>query len=326
MRLLVLDARARRIVIYLPWNKSSSHARARRRSTGPPQLLALVLDGRGRARARRARRRRRPAEEHGLAPARRAGAQRAGRAGGRARRASAPAPSSPRYAGRGLSARLLRELAERPMAALAEATGETINLAVAAADGVEHTSRRSTSRHFLGTSALGRPPRAVPLHRERQGAARLRRRPAPPRARSRRSPRAPSSSRRALAAELATRPPRGLRDRRRRARARARARSPRPCSTSRGRAVAALSVSGPTLRLSPRRVAELRPIVDQAGAGARRSARPSSRGSARRMTARRDPHPPLRGDAGRQRARREGRRRTRGSSRAWTRRRCSTTR
>ena len=28
-----------------------------------------------------------------------------------------------------------------------------------------------------------------------------------------------------------------------------------------GRAVAALSVSGPTLRLSPRRVAELRPIV-----------------------------------------------------------------
>ena len=28
-----------------------------------------------------------------------------------------------------------------------------------------------------------------------------------------------------------------------------------------GRAIAALSVSGPTLRLSPRRVAELRPIV-----------------------------------------------------------------
>jgi DNA-binding IclR family transcriptional regulator len=28
-----------------------------------------------------------------------------------------------------------------------------------------------------------------------------------------------------------------------------------------GRAVAALSISGPTLRLSPRRVAELRPIV-----------------------------------------------------------------
>jgi DNA-binding IclR family transcriptional regulator len=28
-----------------------------------------------------------------------------------------------------------------------------------------------------------------------------------------------------------------------------------------GRAIAALSVSGPTLRLSPRRIAELRPIV-----------------------------------------------------------------
>ena len=36
---------------------------------------------------------------------------------------------------------------------------------------------------------------------------------------------------------------------------------PPPCFDAGGRAVAALSVSGPTLRLSPRRIAELRPIV-----------------------------------------------------------------
>src|SRR5215212_5680311 len=35
-----------------------------------------------------------------------------------------------RFAGRGVAGRNLAELAERPMAALAEATGETINLAV----------------------------------------------------------------------------------------------------------------------------------------------------------------------------------------------------
>ena len=45
-------------------------------------------------------------------------------------------PVVARYAGRGLSARLLVEASERPMAALAEATGETINVAVAAPDGV----------------------------------------------------------------------------------------------------------------------------------------------------------------------------------------------
>ena len=51
-----------------------------------------------------------------------------------------------------------------------------------------------------------------------------------------------------------------------------------------GRAVAALSVSGPTLRLSPRRVAELRPIVIKQARALVGSARPSPGGSARRMT------------------------------------------
>src|SRR5215208_3106899 len=58
-------------------------------------------------------------------------------------------PVVARFAGRGLSARHLVEAAERPMAALAEATGETINVAVAAPDGVEHLAQVE-SRHYLG--------------------------------------------------------------------------------------------------------------------------------------------------------------------------------
>src|SRR3954463_11240408 len=47
-------------------------------------------------------------------------------------------PVMGRYAGGGISARRIVEASEKPMAALAEATGETINVAVAAPGGVEH--------------------------------------------------------------------------------------------------------------------------------------------------------------------------------------------
>src|SRR3954463_16382622 len=70
-------------------------------------------------------------------------------------------PVMARFAGRGLSARRLVELSERPMAALADATGETINVAVAGPFGVEHLAQVE-SRHYLGTSDwVGR---RVPFH------------------------------------------------------------------------------------------------------------------------------------------------------------------
>src|SRR5918996_3988637 len=70
-------------------------------------------------------------------------------------------PVMARFAGRGISARRLVELAEGPMNALAEATGETINVAVATQGGVEHLAQVE-SRHYLGTSHwVGR---RVPYH------------------------------------------------------------------------------------------------------------------------------------------------------------------
>src|SRR5687767_11170478 len=70
-------------------------------------------------------------------------------------------PVMARFAGRGISARHVAELAERPMAALAEATGETINVAMAGPAGVEHLAQID-SRHYLGTSHwVGR---RVPYH------------------------------------------------------------------------------------------------------------------------------------------------------------------
>ena len=66
-------------------------------------------------------------------------------------------PVMARYAGRGISARRLIEAAERPMAALAEATGETINVAVAA-PGRRRAPRagrdaRTTSARATGSAA-----------------------------------------------------------------------------------------------------------------------------------------------------------------------------
>ena len=77
-------------------------------------------------------------ESHGLIE--QAGARGAFRAG----------PVLVRFAHRGLVDRNLLELAQQPMHALSEATGgETINLAVAGPTGVEHLGQVE-SRHFLG--------------------------------------------------------------------------------------------------------------------------------------------------------------------------------
>jgi DNA-binding IclR family transcriptional regulator len=167
-------------------------------------------------------------------------------------------PVMARFAGRGISLRHLAELSERPMAALAEATGETINVAVAGPAGVEHVAQLD-SRHYLGTSHwVGR---RVPYHCSANGKVLL-----------------AFAAAGATAGELEARTSRTITER---ARLAAELEGVRregfatavdelelglsavaaPVLDDSGRAVAALSVSGPTLRLSPRRIAELRPIV-----------------------------------------------------------------
>jgi len=167
-------------------------------------------------------------------------------------------PVMARFAGRGISLRHLAELSERPMAALAEATGETINVAVAGPGGVEHVAQVD-SRHYLGTSHwVGR---RVPYHCSANGKVLL-----------------AFAAAGATAGELEARTSRTIVEPARLAVELEKARRDgfasavdelelglsaiaAPVLDDSGRAIAALSVSGPTLRLSPRRIAELRPIV-----------------------------------------------------------------
>lgn len=163
-----------------------------------------------------------------------------------------------RFATRSDPGRHLIELAEKPMAALAEATGETINLAVAGSVGVEHLAQVE-SRHFLGTTQwVGRH---VPYHCSANGKVLL----AYGAVDGSAEPLEPLTSRTIvepaqLGAELETIRRDGFAtavDELELGLSAVAA----PVLDGSGHAVAALSVSGPTLRLSPRRVAELRPIV-----------------------------------------------------------------
>jgi DNA-binding IclR family transcriptional regulator len=168
-------------------------------------------------------------------------------------------PVMARFAGRGLSARRLVELSERPMAALADATGETINVAVARPLGVEHLAQVE-SRHYLGTSDwVGR---RVPFHCSANGKVLLAFDAAGAAAQS---PLEALTSKTIVEPALLSAE---LRTVRRDGYATAvdelelgLSAVAAPVLDETGRAVAALSISGPTLRLSPRRVAELRPIV-----------------------------------------------------------------
>ncbi len=148
------------IVIYLPWNKSFNPSPGTQSIDRGAQLLTLVLEaeapralgelaadaGLPKSTASRllgALERNGLVEQEGLRGAFRAG------------------PVMARFAGRGISARRLIDAAERPMAALADATGETINVAVAGPAGVEHLAQVETT-HYLGTSHwVGR---RVPYH------------------------------------------------------------------------------------------------------------------------------------------------------------------
>ena len=167
-------------------------------------------------------------------------------------------PVLARFAGHGVSTRRLIEAAEGPMAALADITGETINVAVAGPSGVEHLAQVE-SRHYLGTSHwVGR---RVPYHCSANGKVLLAFAAAgaeagPLEALTSRTIVEPAllgaeleSIRREGFATAVDELELGL------------SAVAAPVLDESGRAIAALSVSGPTLRLSPRRVAELRPIV-----------------------------------------------------------------
>jgi DNA-binding IclR family transcriptional regulator len=166
-------------------------------------------------------------------------------------------PVIERHAGRA-RVRRLRELAAQPMAALAELTGETVNLAIPGEGGVEHVAQ-AEGRHFLGTTQwIGR---RVPYHAGANGKVLLAYEAAE-------APAGPLEAltsrtvtdRRMLAAELATIRGEGFATAADELELGLSAMAA-PVFDQGGRAIAALSVSGPTLRLSPRRVAELRPIV-----------------------------------------------------------------
>ena len=77
-----------------------------------------------------------------------------------------PGPVLLRFAQRGLPDANLVEISEEALRWLADASGETINLAVPTPAGVEHLAQRD-SRHFVGvTSWVGR---RVPLHSAANG-------------------------------------------------------------------------------------------------------------------------------------------------------------
>jgi len=169
-----------------------------------------------------------------------------------------------RFAHGGATERNLVEASQQPMHALADATGETVNIAVAGPAGVEHLAQ-AEGRHFLGTGQwIGR---LVPYHCSANGKVLLAYKaaalpPGPLEALTSRT----LVDRRVLQAELDTI--------RRDGHATAidelelgLSAMAAPVFDASGRAVAALSVSGPTMRLSPRRIAELESnVIKQARA------------------------------------------------------------
>jgi IclR family acetate operon transcriptional repressor len=169
-----------------------------------------------------------------------------------------PGPAILRVAERGMLERNVVELARASLDALAEATGETINLALPARHGVEHVAQVE-GRHFLGTGQwLGR---LVDYHCTAVGKVFMAfgRAPLPTQPLTRYAPGTITDPQRLRAElevvrrsecatavdELET----GL------------AAMAAPVRGSRGDVVAALSVSGPTLRMTPLRILELQPVL-----------------------------------------------------------------
>jgi IclR family acetate operon transcriptional repressor len=169
-----------------------------------------------------------------------------------------PGPAILRFAHRGVIDRNLIELAQAPLEALAQESGETVNLAVAGPSGVEHLSQVE-SRHFLGTGQwVGRTvdfhTTAVGKILVAYGAAEL----------------PPGPLRRVAAGTVVDRPALEAEFARIREEAFAIAVDQlepgltalaAPVHGPTGDVIAALAISGPTLRLTPARVAELRPAL-----------------------------------------------------------------
>jgi len=173
-----------------------------------------------------------------------------------------PGPAILRVAQRGMLERNVVELARPSLDALADATGETINLAVPARHGVEHIAQVD-SRHFLGAGqwlgrsveyhcsangkvfmAFGRatmPAQPLARHTEQTVTDPVRLRAELERVRRDGFATAIDELELGLAAISA------------------------PVRGSGGDVVAALSISGPTLRMTPERIGELQLILNAEG-------------------------------------------------------------
>lgn len=172
-----------------------------------------------------------------------------------------PGPAILRVAERGLIERNLMELARPSLDALAQVSGETVNLAVPGPAGVEHIAQ-AESQHFLGAGQwVGA---SVDYHASANGKVFL------------------AFGRAAIPDTLPAHTPATLVDR---ARLSAELESVRssdfattidelepglaaiaaPVRGAHGDVIAALSIAGPTLRMSPKRIAELRgPLIEEA--------------------------------------------------------------
>jgi IclR family acetate operon transcriptional repressor len=187
-----------------------------------------------------------------------------------------PGPAILRVAERGLLERNVVELARGSLDTLGETSGETINLAVPARHGVEHVAQVE-SRHFLGAGQwLGR---SVDYHCTAVGKVFMAfgraTVPAPPLARlTAHTVTDPGRLRAELAtvrrdgfAEAIDELELGL------------AAIAAPVRGAGGEVVAALSISGPTTRMTTERIAELKPtLIDEARTLSRRLGNPDHRG------------------------------------------------
>jgi IclR family transcriptional regulator, acetate operon repressor len=159
-----------------------------------------------------------------------------------------PGPAILRVAERSMLERNIVELSRPALDALAQASGETINLAVPGPEGVEHIAQVD-SRHFLGAGQwLGR---SVGYEHSADGKvfAAFGRAPARARAAGTTTTRELEAVRRDGLATSIDELETGL------------SAIAAPVRGARGEVIAALSISGPTLRMTPARVRELEPIL-----------------------------------------------------------------
>ncbi len=157
-----------------------------------------------------------------------------------------PGPAILRVAERSMLERNIVEVSKPALDALADATGETINLAVPGLEGVEHIAQVD-SRHFIGAGQwLGRP---VGYEHSANGKVFAAFGRAPAQATGAATSGELGAVRRDDFATSIDELEIGL------------AAVAAPVRGARGEVIAALSISGPTLRMTPARIEELNPIL-----------------------------------------------------------------